>query len=160
MGARFQLENFSEVIDEALPLLHLHWKEISANLDIPVDVDVERYKQVSAQGKLRLFTARSEENKLIGYAVFFIDYNLHYKKSLQALQDVIFIHPKHRGIGGVFINWCDTQLMKENVQVSYHHVKAAHNFGPLLERMDYKLVDLIYMRRLDKPVDKQPDEVI
>jgi hypothetical protein len=41
------------------------------------------------------------------------------------------------------------RLALEGIQVVYHHVKAAHNFGKMLERMDYKLVDLIYAKRLD-----------
>jgi hypothetical protein len=52
-------------------------------------------------------------------------------------------------MGGRFIKWCDEQLRAEGVAVVYHHIKAAHNFGPMLERFGYELVDLIYSRRLN-----------
>jgi GNAT superfamily N-acetyltransferase len=149
---KYSRELFGDVIDEVMPLLEAHWREISANLDIPLDVDKAGYLALENAGMLRVFTARSEgrvSNPIVGYAVYFIKYNLHYKSSLQALQDVLFVHPDHRGSGGKLIMWADAQLRDEGVQVVYHHIKAAHNFGPVLERIGYKLVDLIYQRRLD-----------
>lgn len=101
-------------------------------------------------GNLRVYSARSgEKNLLVGYAVFFVRHNMHYADSLQATQDILFVQKEFRGRGGEFIAWCDYQLKKEGVQAVYQHVKAKHNFGKLLERMGYELVDLIYTKRLD-----------
>lgn len=146
----FHLEPFEHVIAEMMPLLERHFEEISANQDIPLEVDRDGYQKLQDLGTLRIFTAR-KQGQLIGYSVYFIHHNLHYKSSLQAVQDVLFIDKEHRKgtVGGHLIKWCDNQLRSEGVQVVYHHVKAAHNFGPLLERIGYKLVDLIYARRLD-----------
>lgn len=151
----FQREAASlALFDEIFPLLELHYSEISANLDIPLEPDFEMYLKLDQMNMIRVFTSRDDANALIGYAVFFVRHNSHYKSSLQAVQDVLFIHPNRRGNGGRFIKWCDDQLRSEGVQVSYHHIKADHNFGPLLERLGYKLVDLIYSHRLDKPNSK------
>jgi N-acetylglutamate synthase-like GNAT family acetyltransferase len=62
------------------------------------------------------------------------------------------VHPEYRstGAGPDLIRYCDEQLRADGCQAVYHHVKAAHNFGPLLKRMGYELVDLIYAKRLDK----------
>ncbi len=135
---------------ELFPLFKLHYDEISANHDIALDPDVPKYVAAEQINMLRVFVAREESGLAIGYAFFFLNFNMHYKGSYQAIQDVIFINPKKRGIGSKFIDWCDRQLQAEKVQVVYHHIKAAHNFGPLLERKGYKLVDLIYSKRLDK----------
>lgn len=137
-------------MNEAMPLLYMHWKEIAHYQDIKLEPAFDKYEQLDAEGALRVYTARDDGGLLIGYSVYFLRYNLHYRSSLNALQDVLFIHPNHRGMGGKFIKWCDEQLKEEKVQAVYHHVKAQHNFGPLLERMGYELVDLIYARRLDK----------
>lgn len=147
---KYQRENIGDVLYQALPLLYLHWKEIAHYDDIKLDPQTYEYLELEKKGALRCYTARLDSDELVGYAVFFLRYNLHYRSSFQALQDVIFIHPEHRGEGAKFIMWCDEQLKKENVQVVYHHIKSKHNFGPLLERMDYELVDLIYAKRLDK----------
>ena len=144
----FQREYLKDCLDEARPLLFEHWKEISHYPDIPLDPDEERYYNFEKGGVLRVYTAR-DEGKIFGYAVFIVNTNAHYKTSLQAMQDIIFIHPERRGMGGRFILWCDEQLKAEGVQIVFHHIKAKHNFGAMLERFGYELIDLIYGKRLD-----------
>jgi len=146
---RFSRESL-KTYDEAYPLIIEHYKEISNFHDIKLDPDFEIYKAVEDAGTLRVFTARDDSGTLIGYAVFIVKSNIHYKSSLQATQDVIFIKKKNRGTGMKFISWCDEQLKSEGVQVVYHHVKVKQNFGPALERLGYELIDLIYGRRLDR----------
>lgn len=139
---------------EVKPLLLAHWAEIAHYQDILLDPDWDAYRAVEAAGMLRIYTARTEGNPdaaLAGYCVFVVRKNLHYKQSLQASQDILFLHQGFRGhlFGYRFVKWCDHQLRAEGVQAVYQHVKAAHNFGPMLERIGYRLVDLIYSRRLD-----------
>lgn len=145
----FQREKLSEAWDELLPLLQEHWKEIAHYQDIPLDIDRATYERLESSDAIRLFTLREGE-ELVGYACFFLVHHPHYRSSKQAQQDVIYIAPKARGGSGYrFIKDCDEELRKEGVQVVSHHVKAAHNFGPMLERIGYDLQDLIYTRRLD-----------
>ncbi len=147
---QFQREPaITPLFNEMMPLLTLHWKEIAHFQDIPLEPDFETYAKLDEMGMLRTFTARDPEGKLVGYAVFFVKANLHYKSSIQAVQDVIFIDPTVRGFGANFILWCDEQLREEKIDAVYHHIKAAHNFGPMLERLGYSLVDLIYTKRLN-----------
>lgn len=158
---RFARETLDAVWSEITPLLVKHWQEIAHYKDIALEPDWEQYLKLEELGLLRVYTAREEseeqtergENytteKLRGYAVFLVRHNPHYKSSLQANQDILFVDPEHRGLGGQFILWCDEQLKAEGVQVVYQHVKAEHNFGRMLERFGYKLVDLIFARRLD-----------
>lgn len=147
---KFKREQFStDLFAEFLPLLTAHYKEVAHYQDIPLEPSVDGYRALADSGALRIFTARDEENDLVGYAVYFLKYNLHYQSSLQAGQDILYVRPDSRGIGARLIKWCDEQLKAEGVQVVYQHVKAAHNFGPMLERQGYELVDLLYARRLD-----------
>ena len=147
---RFARETLSSIKDEIEPLLELHWREIAHYQDILLEPDWAAYFRAEELGLARFYTARDDQGYLIGYIVFFLRFNIHYKSSLQASQDILFIHPERRGFGAKFIAWCDDQLKLEGVQAVYHHVKQAHNFGPLLERLGYSLVDLIYAKRLDK----------
>ena len=93
-------------------------------------------------------------NGLVGYAVFFVRGNPHYKSSRQAVQDVLFLHKSARGNGARFVAWCDHRLVEEGTEVVYHHVKAAHDFGVMLERQGYELVDKVYAKRLTAPRDR------
>jgi hypothetical protein len=151
----FQREKADPVLfSELKPLLEEHWEEIAHYKDIPLEPDWDMYARLEDSGNMRVYTARIDDGgidhgKLVGYAVFFIKNNIHYKSSKQASQDILFISKNRRGLGGRFILWCDEQLKNDGVQAVYHHVKQAHNFGPLLERFGYQLVDLIYARRLD-----------
>ena len=143
----FGTANVEAIWPEIYPLFVKHWEEIAHYKNIPLEPDYEKYKEIEKVGMLRIFTAR-EDGKLIGYCVYFINHNLHYKSTIQALQDVLFVQKEKRGFGMKFIKWCDEQLKNEGVNVVHQHIKKAHNFGPMLERIGYELVDLIYARRL------------
>lgn len=146
----FRRENVKHIWPELLPLLEKHWAEVTHYPDIPLDPDYEFYLKADELGMLRAYAAR-EDDALVGYCVYFVKPNPHYRKHLYAQQDVIFISKSRRGrFGAQFIAWCDSQLAAEGVHVVTQHVKAAHNFGPMLEkRLGYDLVDLIYCKRLN-----------
>lgn len=143
----FARESVLAIEDEIKPLITRHWQEIAHYKDIKLDPDWEHYRSLDDRGFLAVFTAR-QDSVLVGYAIFFVRSNPHYKQSLQAHQDIIFIDQEKRGFGKDFITWCDNQLKSDGVQVVYHHVKKSHDFSPLLRRIGYNLVDLIYSRRL------------
>lgn len=145
----FQQESFLDTYQEAIPLIQKHYEEIAHYKDIELAPDIDMYHKLEMAGTIKVYTSR-RKGQLVGYAVFFVRYNLHYKKSLQAMQDVIYIDPKHRGFGALFISWCDEQLKKDGIQVVYHHVKASQDFSKILTRLGYHLIDYIYGRRLDK----------
>ncbi len=162
IGLEFQREKFTaKLAAELLPLMKAHYEEIAHFKDIPLDPDFEQYIALEQAGLFRAFIIRAdgiakiegfEPGAIVGYAGFFVRKNIHYKGSLQASQDVIFVHEKfrHAGVGGEFINFCDEELQEEGVEAIYHHVKVAHNFGPLLKKLDYEEVDVIYGKRLNK----------
>jgi GNAT superfamily N-acetyltransferase len=145
----YQEEKVStNLLKEMTPLLLNHYDEIAHFKDIPFEPDWDGYLKLGEAGILRVFTARLESGELCGYAAFFVKHNLHYKSSLQAVQDVIFMAKEHRGRGGELVMFCDEKLRASGAQAVYHHVKSKHNFGPMLEKFGYELVDLIYARRL------------
>lgn len=144
---KFQRELAQDVYEEMLPLFELHWQEVAHYKDIELNPDKEKYFKLEEMNALRVYTIR-ENDALIGYGVYFMKENPHYKQSKQAVEDIIFIRKDKRGQGREFISWCDNQLKSEGVQVVYHHVKAAHNWGKILERQGYELIDLIYGKRL------------
>jgi len=151
MGVHLAREPLTEDLwCEVLPLLFAHWKEIAHYQDIELTPDRGRYATMEKAGLLRLFTARTPEGLLVGYACFTVAPSLHYAQSIQAQQDVVYVQPNMRGaIGRDFLRFCTAELAGEGVQVIYHHVKAKHDFGPLLERDGFELVDRIYAKRLD-----------
>lgn len=137
------------LIAELDELLELHYRECSAHQDIPLDPDWDRYHQMQDAGLLSVFTARDNAGELIGYAAFITSYNLHYRTSLQAVQDVVFLHPEHRNgtAGYLLLRYADRELDAAGVDVIYHHVKVFNDFSPVLERMGYAPVEKILAKR-------------
>jgi hypothetical protein len=149
----FQAEHLRDVWEELLPLLATHYEEVAHYQDIPLSVERAAYEGMADLGILKVYTARAE-GELIGYGVFIVKRSPHYNTSLQAVQDVVFVAPEYRhgAIGTNLLIFCDVELRKLGVQVVYHHVKVKPHldFGPLLERNGYELIDKIYGKRLDQ----------
>jgi GNAT superfamily N-acetyltransferase len=149
----YQAESLALIWDEVFPLLRLHKDEVAHYQDIELDPDIEAYNRAEELGMVRVFTVRTD-GKLIGYIAYFVRPNMHYRKSLQAVQDVLFLHPDYRRgrVGMELIAFADRRLAEEGVQATYQHVKCKPglNFGPLLERLGYECVDHIWAKRLDR----------
>ena len=101
----FSRGTYKELI-EAAALIYAHYKEISHYQDIKLDPDHSKYLSCEERGTLRVYLAK-DGFEVIGYCVFFVDHNMHYKDSLQAIQDVVYIDKNKRGFGRKFIAWCD-----------------------------------------------------
>ena len=89
----FRRENVKGVWPEIRPLFDRHWAEIAHDKTIPLDPDYDLYLKADEGGMLRVYTAR-EGATLIGYCVFFVRANPHYKSTIYAVQDIIFIVPE------------------------------------------------------------------
>lgn len=171
--------------DEAMPLIQKHWHEVAFYEDIPLNPDWPLYESANAAGHVVVFTARTElctvrsgpmptaqrqdlncgvkpvigtytqECFLVGYALYFVKHAPHYAGSLQASQDVIYLHPSVRGkTGKRFIEYADAQLALLGVQLVFQHAKVDHPaLGRVLERIGYEKQDVVYSRRLDRVED-------
>ena len=142
-------EKIKDTLEEAKPLLYKHWQEVAHYKDIPLDPDYSMYLKMEEAGMIRAYAARDGQGVLIGYAVYVVRPNLHYKCCLTATEDIIFIDPERRGVGMFFLRWCDQQLKSLGVQVVTHHIKFAHDWSPALLRMGYEKTDMSLSKRLD-----------
>lgn len=145
----FTTSKLADHISELKELSKLHYDEVAPYDDIPLNIHWERLLLLEHHGILKFYTMEKSE-KLVGYAIFTVSTSIEYQDSIQASLSNIFIHPDHRGRGGRFISWCDEQLAKLNVQVVYHHVKSKNDYGVLLKRLGYDIMNIEYSKRLDK----------
>lgn len=151
-GLTFQQERVTDLWDEVTPLLIRHKDEVCHYKDFVLNPDVENYAAIEQAGGMRCYTARLNGD-LIGYCALFVKHNLHYRDSLQALQDVLFILPEHRGsrAGLKLIRFCEEQLRREGVQVVMQHLKlATPKTIKLFRKMGYEEIDVIMGKRLDR----------
>lgn len=152
MMAEYQRERSHDLWTEILPLLHEHKDEIAHYADIELAPDVDAYNAAEDHGALRCYTARLD-GVLVGYAIFFVKFNMHYRHSFQAVQDVLFVTKPHRHgrVGFGLIRYSEEQLHAEGVQVVYQHLKTKiPETIALFHKLGYEDIDLIVAKRLDR----------
>jgi GNAT superfamily N-acetyltransferase len=144
-------QRLGDVYEDLQPLIKDHWSEIAHFKDIPLDPDWESYARLDGAGALRIFTLR-DYGALKGYAFFTVAPAAHYRSSLQANADVLYLDPGYRkqGLGRDFIAFCDGELRKDGVQVVSHRCSLSHSFANTLVKLHYEPVEAVFVRRLDR----------
>lgn len=153
--AAFQVEQLSSALwVELMPLLRKHYDEIAPWRDIPLAPDFARYEALQDVKALRIVTARLE-GMLIGYHCAVVMRGLHYSTIIQAQQDVLWLAPEHRRsrTGSDLLFFAEEQLRAEGVTMLVQHTKTTpgHDLGPYLMRRGYEPLDMLYVKRLDRP---------
>jgi GNAT superfamily N-acetyltransferase len=141
----FGVEGFDQARSEIKGLISLHYEEIALNKEvIPLDPDWDRYKTLIANKLAYLITAR-DDGKLIGYSIFFVTNHLHYKSTLYANNDLLYLHPNYRKgmIGPRLIQYSEQFLKALGVSKILWHVKFNKDFTRILHHMGYVDEDII-----------------
>lgn len=143
----YQRESIASAMPEAAKLLEQHYQELTWRKDkIALAPDEKRYRELDRLGFLRVYTAR-KRGRLIGYAVYMVGPHLHYKQTIYANNDVLFIDPEERGMAGIkLIRFAEADLAAQGVQVVCLHVKAYNDWGVLAKRMGYDPTDTVYQK--------------
>ena len=148
MTTTFQVERWSDLQAEMLPLLSKHWEEIAINRDkIPLDIDMDRYAALEEAGALHIVTAR-EDGELIGYHVAIVSPHLHYKSTLHGITDVYFIRPEHRkGFTGIrLFKRVEEEMRKLGVRKLFTGTKLHLDMGKVFERLGYSPTERLYTK--------------
>jgi hypothetical protein len=145
--ASFRRENVKRIWDNLVPLLAQHYEELAPYKDVPLDPDKDFFVKADETGMIRVYSAR-EAGVLVGYAVYFVRRDIHYKSIKLAQQDLIFVDPARRGRFGIrFIRWCEAQLKGEGVNLIMCHTKMGADFGAVFEHLGYAPIDKIFYKR-------------
>lgn len=134
-------ETLGAVIGEIGPLLRKHYEEIAWKKDkIAFDPDLERYRALEEAGALRIYIAR-EAGAMIGYAVFFVGQNMHYRGTKQAVNDIFYVDKSRRGVmlgQKLLRDYAESELKLEGVQIIVLHIKREHDWHTLAEHWGYE----------------------
>ncbi len=150
MHVKYQQEFLETVKADALPLLERHWEEIALNKDkIKLDPDWEAYETLELNGNLAIFTARVDE-ELVGYFVVIVGSNIHYKSTIFAENDLIYIAPEYRKgrIGANLIKFAQRYLKNDGVSVLNINTKTHKPFGKLLTYLGFNKIEEVYSKYL------------
>lgn len=146
----YAAESIVDIWDEIQPLWVSHWEEIAMYKDVPLDPDKDGYVALQHSGKLKCFTLRLD-GKLVGYFFAIVSAHLHYKSTLFAMEDIVYLKPELRGMGfgRSLLSFGEEELAKIGVKVIVHHAKVAHpQLSQVLATMGYEQMDGIWTKRI------------
>ena len=151
MNLEIGCEPLSALLDDGLAeLVRKHWEEVGVYKDeMPLEVDWGQYRRLEDQGTLKIFAARLND-ELIGYNSFIVTHHLHYRSTLHALGDAIYVLPEKRrsGAGPLMIEFAEKQFARMaspgKCRIVYHDKAFLDYLGPLLKKRGYQHVENIY----------------
>lgn len=142
----YQVERFEDVIEEILPLLEAHWREVELYQDkINFNPDFNQYRLMQDMGLLHIVTVR-DKGLLVGYFVSVMAPNIHHKDHTFATNDILYVDKDYRGrmLGARMFAFAEKELKKLGVDVIVIHTKTHMDFKPLLERLGYSHIEQCY----------------
>lgn len=113
------IETLEECLEELKPMFHDHWKELGLFQDkMPLNPDYNTYWMREAAGTLIMPILR-KNGKIIGYWPTFVTTGMHYKSTLTATMDILWVHPDHRndGAGKKLHDVLKAELKRRGVKV-------------------------------------------
>lgn len=144
----YQEEKLCTCFEEMIPLLEEHWEEVALYKDkVILDIDIERYLTLENLGSLHVVTVR-DSDVLVGYFISFINPHLHYKSTVYALNDVLFICPeyRHQKVAKDLFSFAESGLKKRGVDVIILHMKVDHPFHTLSNYLGYEQAEYTYSK--------------
>ena len=148
----FQTEKVMALREEIEPLLEQHWAEIACDKELmKLDPNWEAYAQIEAAGALHCTTVRAD-GELVGYAIYFVVPNLHYRNVRVADSDIFWLAPAQRkGMTGIkLIKAAEKTLAGLGVGKIIHKVKLHNDVGRVFERMGYTAFERHYWKTVER----------
>lgn len=148
---KMTVEKVMEAKAEIEALLPHHYDELTLHKEIAkLEPDWNLYRRAEESGSL-FFLAVREDGKLVGYAVFFIKQNLHYKGMRTASNDVLFLASEYRqgSTGLKLIKSFERELKQREVDLILCHAKQGTVLGELLITIGYGVEDIILGKVLE-----------
>lgn len=140
-----------EIREEFSQLLYDHYIETRPYDEYVLNIDWDTYKKLYDSGVVEFFTARDEEERIVGYTLYMVHPSLHYKDKIYAVMDLIYIDPEHRGNGLALdlIKYSEEMLLEErDVDLITMSMKTSCPFEKLAEKVGYDKMEYFYTKQL------------
>lgn len=139
MSILFEYLSVAQMQEQGGVLLEEHYQELTLFKNIvKLDVDWAKYIRLERMDMLMSLGAW-EDGVLIGYSVFAIQTNAHYKGLVYASNDVLFLRKdKRKGSAGIkLIKESEKRLLARGVRKIVWHIKFGTVLGAILSKMGY-----------------------
>lgn len=141
---------------ELVQLLVDNYAEIETDQDaVPLDPDMTHAYFLEETGVLRIMTLRWGA-ELVGYNAFYVTPSIHSRVSSIAINDVLYVKPKHRSRGGLILLRTAEKALKAAGVVRVHYNtkvhaevgRRGHKTGDLLAKLGYRHDEQCYSKLL------------
>jgi GNAT superfamily N-acetyltransferase len=154
-GYSFHEERFNWLRHEGEQLFEQHYREASADLSVPLEVNWQVFERMEQAGLEACVTVR-KAGELVGYAVYFLAPHMHYRYTI-ADADVFFLDPAHRSgwLGVKLLRIAEDLLREKGVSEVWNRVKlhvkpgrGGRTLGVLFRSLGYRPVEVSYRKRI------------
>jgi hypothetical protein len=143
---KFSRELISTAWNEISGLWHGHNEEVGTFGSHKLEPNKEMYEQLEKSGVIHFFTMR-HDSMLVGYCSMLMFPHHHYRGTVCANQDALYVLPEWRGFASVkFLRFIDSELFKSGADKITRQVTVKKDFSRTLERMGYEAKEVVYTR--------------
>lgn len=147
----FQAEPYLAIEHELAAIYPEHYEELAVNKQRKkLEPDYQHYRALVDAGRVHVTTAR-DAGVLVGYFIFFVQQNIHYKSIRTAYNDIFFLRkPYRKGWDGIrFVRFTLDYLEKIGAEEVYLGTKLHNDYGPIFEHFGFAPIERIYTKLLD-----------
>jgi hypothetical protein len=144
------VEPYLDCLPEIKVHLNEHYEELSVTKgNFPLDPNWETYIRLAEEGSLRVITCR-KDGELIGYILFLLHYNLHYRTMLVALEDLYYLKKEERkGRTGInMFKYAEQYLKSAGVNRVIMGTKVHLDNSRLFEYLGYTFFEKLHSKML------------
>ena len=145
----YEVGNAKECFNEIQRLFQDHYEEISLLKDYELKPDYARYFSIHEKDMLQVILCK-DDDKIVGYIVFFICKHLHYIDCVLATEDIYYLKPEYRkGRTAIkMFKFAEQYLKSLNVDMIKYGTKIHSDNTSLFEYMGYSFTEKVYTKML------------
>ena len=145
----YQVEKFSDCIEEIKPHLQEHYEELSVTKTFPLDPDWDAYKKTEEENRVFVVTCR-KDGELVGYIIYFIVYNIHYRTMIMAVEDIYYLAKAERKgrVGIKLFKFAEQALKAIGVNRVVYGTKIHLDNSKLFEYLGYTIFEKLYSKMI------------
>lgn len=149
MDIQYKIANNKEVFPKISQMFERHYEELSVTKGFKLNPDYEIYKQADERNTLKIVIAQ-ENDEIVGYIVYFVGINLHYKDCLLATEDIYYLKPEYRKglIGPRMFVFAEKYLQSIGVNMIRYSTKTHLDNSRLFEFLGCNFVEKVYTKEL------------
>lgn len=149
MTIQYSVSKVADCFDEVIKLLDDHYKELSVTKGFALNPDYEIYKHNDKTGNVRVILCK-DDGTIVGYIIYFLSANLHYRDCLLATEDIYYLKPAYRKgtIGIKMFKFAENYLKTLGVHMVKYSTKVHMDNSRLFEYLGCDFIEKVFVKNL------------